>query len=78
MHSVYTYSSDYFPFYDDEYGHVHYNDDDDHASHKIQGSANLRTLLWPTSLTMMGSGECKPLGNLCSHVSVVCRKILHI
>ena len=35
MHFVCTYTSDYFPIYDDEYGLVHYDDDDHHhpASH---------------------------------------------
>ena len=32
MHSVCTYTSAYLPFYDDEYGGVHYDNDDDHAS----------------------------------------------
>ena len=44
----------YFPFYDDEYGHVHYDDDGDHAEHDTQGSANLRTSLQTASSTMMG------------------------
>ena len=45
VHFVCTYTSDYFPIYDDEYGHVHYDDHHHHASHDTQGSADLRTLL---------------------------------
>ena len=34
MYFVCTYTSGYFSIYDDEYGRVHYDDDDDvHASH---------------------------------------------
>ena len=52
MHFVCTCTSSYFPIYDDEYGHIHY-DDDDHALHDIQGSADLHTSLWTTSSSMM-------------------------
>ena len=31
MHCVCTYTTRYFPIYDDEYGRVHYDDDGDHA-----------------------------------------------
>ena len=30
-------TSQYFPFYDDEYRRIHYDDDDDHAEHDTQG-----------------------------------------
>ena len=33
MHFVYTYTLGYFPIYDNEYGRVHYDDDDHHAPH---------------------------------------------
>lgn len=37
MHIVYSFTSSYFSFYDNEYEHVHYNDDDDdHALHDIR------------------------------------------
>ena len=41
MHSVYTKTLGYFPFYDDEYGRVHYDDDGDHAAHDTQGSVDI-------------------------------------
>ena len=31
MHFEYTYTSGYFLIYDNEYGRVHYNDNDDHV-----------------------------------------------
>ena len=40
MHIVCSYTSGYFPIYDDEYGRVHY-DDDDHVSHDIWGFADI-------------------------------------
>ena len=44
MHTVCSYTSDYFPIYDDEYGHIQYDDDDEHhVSHDTQKFANLRT-----------------------------------
>ena len=43
MHVVCSYTSGYFFIYDDEYEWVDYdNDDDYHASHDIQGFADLR------------------------------------
>ena len=57
MHFVYSYTSRYFPIYDDKYRRIHYDDDDDgHASHDTQGSADLRTSQRTSSLTMMGVG----------------------
>ena len=35
----------YFPFYDDKYGCVRFDDDGDHVEHKTQGFFDLRTLL---------------------------------
>ena len=44
MHIVRSYTSAYFLIYDDEYGCLHYNDDDDdHALHDIRGFADLQT-----------------------------------
>lgn len=41
---VYPYIVGYFPIYDDEYGHIHYdNNDDDHALHDTQMFPDLRT-----------------------------------
>ena len=37
MHFVCTYTSGYFPIYDDEYGHIYYDDHDDNVSHDTQG-----------------------------------------
>ena len=41
MHIVCSYTSSYFLIYDDEYIRVHYDDDDNHVSHDIQGFAVL-------------------------------------
>ena len=60
MHIVGSFTSGYFPFYDDEYGRVHYDDDDDnHALLDIRGFA-LDVLLRLTSSTTMGLGVCEP------------------
>ena len=64
-----TYTSRYFPIYDD---------DDEHASHDTQGSADLRTSLRAASSTMMGPGGCELPGDPHMHVLVVCREVLHI
>ena len=43
MHIVYSFTSGYFPFYD-EYEHIHYDDDDDddyHVSHDTRRSLYL-------------------------------------
>ena len=37
MHIVCSFTLGYFPFYDDEYGRVHYDDNDHHALHDIRG-----------------------------------------
>ena len=43
--------------YDDDYGRVHYDDDNDHILNDIRGlCCTSRRLLQPTSLTMMGLG----------------------
>ena len=68
MHFVCTYTSGYFPIYDDEYGRVHYDDEHHHASHGTQGSTDLRTSLWATNSTMMDPGGCEPPGDLCLDV----------
>ena len=59
MHLCVT--SGYFPFYNDDYGHVRYDDDGDHAAHDTQGFVDLQTLLQTTSSTMMGLGGCDRL-----------------
>ena len=41
MHFVCTYTSGYFPIYDNEYGRVCYDDDDDHVLHDTQGATYL-------------------------------------
>ena len=56
MHSICTYTSGYFSFYDDEYRRVHYDDDHHHASHDFQESADLQTSLQIANSTMMGPG----------------------
>ena len=33
MHFVYAYTTGYFTIYDDEYGRVHYDNDQHHDSH---------------------------------------------
>ena len=43
MHIVGSFTSGYFSFYDDEYEFVHYNDDDDHVWHDIEGLLYLQT-----------------------------------
>ena len=79
MHFVCTYTLGYFSIYDDEYGRVRYNDDDDdRASHDTQGPADLRTSLQKASSTMMGPGGCELPRDPHSHVWIVCRKVLHI
>ena len=55
MHFVYSYTSGYFPIYDDDYRCVHY---DDHG----HGSTDLQTLLRTTSSTIIGSGCANCLG----------------
>ena len=75
---MYTYTSGYFSIYDDEYRRAHDYDDDEHASHDTQGSADLRTSLQTASSTMMGPGRCEPPGDPRSHTRVVCREVLHI
>ena len=35
MHIACSFTSCYFPIYDNEYGRVHYDDDDDRALHDI-------------------------------------------
>ena len=72
-----TYTSGYFPIDDDEYGCIHY-DDDDHVSHSTQGFADLQMSLWTTSSTMMGPKGYEPPRDSCSHVWVVCKEVLHI
>ena len=47
------------PIYDDEYGRVHYDDDDHHASHDNQESFDFRTSLRTISLTMMAPGRVR-------------------
>ena len=37
MHFVCSYILRYSPFYDDEYEHIHYDGDDDHALHDTRG-----------------------------------------
>ena len=54
MHFVCTYTSCYFLILDDEYGYLHYDDDDDHGSYCTRGYANLKTLLQTASSTTMG------------------------
>ena len=61
MHFVCTYTSWYFPIYDDEYERVSY-DDNDHASHETQWSVDLWKSLRTASLTMMGLGGGNLLG----------------
>ena len=61
MHFVCTYTLWYFSIYDDEYGRVHY-DDDDHVSHETQLSADLWTSLRTTNSIMMGPGGGNRLG----------------
>ena len=51
-----TLASGYFPFNDDEYGRIRYDDDGDHVEHDTEESADFRTSLRTTSLTMMGLG----------------------
>ena len=54
MHIVYSFTLRYFPFYDDEYEHIHYDDDNDHVLHDIQGFiVHPNVWLQPTSPTMM-------------------------
>ena len=43
MSFVCLYTSGYFPIYEDKYEHVHYDDDDGHASHDTRGFADLQT-----------------------------------
>ena len=57
-----TYTSGYFPFYDDVYRCVCYEDDGDHVMHDTQGSVDLRTSQRTTSSTMMGPGGADSLG----------------
>ena len=79
MHFVCSYTSGYFPIYDDEYEHVYYDDDDDgHALHDTQWFADIQTLLQIASLNMMSLGGCEPPGDLSSHVWVMYREVLHI
>ena len=51
---VCSYTSGYFPIYDDEYGRVYY--DDDRASHDIWRSTTLKTLLRTINSTIVGQG----------------------
>ena len=41
MYIACSYTTGYFSIYDDEYERVDYDDYDDHASHDIQGFADL-------------------------------------
>ena len=58
MHILCSFTLGYFLFYDDEYGCVHYDDDDHHhALHDIRGfvvPSDVR--LQPASLIMMSPG----------------------
>ena len=51
-----TSASGYFPFNDNEYGRIRYDDNGDHAEHDTEGSADLRMSLRTASSTMMGFG----------------------
>ena len=80
MHFVYTYTSSYFPFYNDECRRVHYDNDDAHVLHDTQRSTDLQMLLRTTSSTLVRVGPkgCEPPEDPRSYVLVMCRKILHI
>ena len=80
MHLVYTYTSSYFPFYNDECRRVHYDDDDTHVLHDTQRSADFQMSPCTSSLTLVRVGlkGCEPPGDPRSYVLVMCRKILHI
>ena len=69
MHFVCSYTSGYFPIYDD--------DDDGHASHDTQRSVDLRTSLRTTSSIIMGPISANRLGPMLTRVGVR-RKVLHI
>ena len=80
MDIVCSYTSDYFPIYDDDYKRVHYDEDgDDQTLHDIRGFADSGRLTRTTSSIMMGPGGANYLGTHgCTCEScVVCREVLH-
>ena len=67
MHIICSFTSDYFPIYDDEYEHVYYDDDDHHhhhVLHDIWGFADLQTSGYRQLTRLWWVQGCEPPGGL--------------